>query len=396
MQSDPASDEDFIGRPIYLFITILIGYLVILSVLALLKAGLRPAAMALAAVGALHIGMYWLNQRLPKQRPQWMIYYVAQTGLIIAMALLTKRNGVDITVFESACICMVGEALGWWGNTRRAFTLCVFYVALVVFLTVLLDHRDTFLPILFMMLVNGGGIVLIMLLLNQQVAAREQAVELTEALESANAQLAASAAKIEALTRQSERQRMARELHDTLAQGVAGLVLQLEAAKAHLEAERPERAATIVDKALDRARSTLASSRAAIDDLRAAPRDVEREVREVVERSGVPCELDIAIHPTSLPDATVSHALAILSEALTNVSRHAEATHAQVQVAVYPRGLRVRVADNGQGFDPTHLHNGHYGLVGMHERARLMGATLDIQSAPGHGTTISLRHGETP
>ena len=106
---------------------------------------------------------------------------------------------------------------------------------------------------------------------NRESSAREEAEALAAQLEAANAELAASSAQLKELTLVAERQRMARELHDTLAQGVAGLVLQLEAVKAHLGSERPERAAQIVDQSLTRARSTLADSRSAIDDLRADP-----------------------------------------------------------------------------------------------------------------------------
>src|SRR5690606_37880015 len=93
-------------------------------------------------------------------------------------------------------------------------------------------------------------------------------------LETAHRQLAAYAAQVESLTLSNERQRMARELHDTLSQGVAALVLQLEAANAHLQNGRHDRAAGIIDLSLRRARNTLAESRAAIDDLRLAERSL--------------------------------------------------------------------------------------------------------------------------
>jgi len=92
--------------------------------------------------------------------------------------------------------------------------------------------------------------------------------ELLAELESANRQLTEYAARVEDLTIAAERQRMARELHDTLSQGLAGLILQLEAADAHLAADRPERARGILEQSMEKARGTLKEARQVIDDLR--------------------------------------------------------------------------------------------------------------------------------
>jgi two-component system, NarL family, sensor histidine kinase YdfH len=216
-------------------------------------------------------------------------------------------------------------------------------------------------------------------------------VELAESLESANAKLAAYNAKIESLTLQNERQRMARELHDTLAQGVAGLVLQLEAVKAHLNSNRTERAAEIVEQSITRARSTLAESRAAIDDLRAVPSNVTDVVREKVETfkqsTGVACDLDISVTENQLGMDIIDHAMNILSESLTNISRHAQASNVKVSFFIQNKTLQLEVRDNGKGFDVKQETKGHYGLVGMHERARLTGGMLSVESNK-NGTSV--------
>jgi NarL family two-component system sensor histidine kinase YdfH len=243
------------------------------------------------------------------------------------------------------------------------------------------------------MLVNGGFIVLLMVMYNQQLAERQKAVELAESLESANAKLAAYNAKIESLTLQNERQRMARELHDTLAQGVAGLVLQLEAVKAHLASNRTERAAEIVEQSITRARSTLAESRAAIDNLRAVPSNVTDVVREKVETfkqsTGVTCELELSVTENQLETEIIDHAMNILSESLTNISRHAQASNVKVEIFIQNKTLQLEVRDNGKGFDVNQETKGHYGLVGMHERARLIGGMLSIES-DANGTCVQL------
>jgi NarL family two-component system sensor histidine kinase YdfH len=267
----------------------------------------------------------------------------------------------------------------------------LFYIGLLVSLLFVLSEREVFYNSIAGLLVNGGAIILFMVMLNQQLIEHQKAAELAESLETANAKLAASAARIEALTLQTERQRMARELHDTLAQGVAGLVLQLEAVKAHLDADRGERASSIVERALLRARSTLADSRAAIDDLRAAPGSLPDTVREEVDHfkqsTGIPCELEISVHENQLPAETTNHALHILREALTNVARHAQATDVHVMFSVDRQSLELEVRDNGRGFDVTRSPGGHYGLVGIRERARLTGGALAVDSGQG-GTCV--------
>jgi NarL family two-component system sensor histidine kinase YdfH len=177
---------------------------------------------------------------------------------------------------------------------------------------------------------------------------------------------------------------MARELHDTLSQGVAGHVLQLEAIKAHLSADRTERAADIVETAIVRARTTLAESRAAIDDLRDMPTDVKDAVYQKVERfkqsAGIPCELQLSVIENQLSAETTKHTLDILSESLMNIIRHARATHVRVKFRVQDHTLALEVYDNGVGFDIAKETSGHYGLIGMYERARLTDGKLEIDS----------------
>ena len=143
---------------------------------------------------------------------------------------------------------------------------------------------------------------------DRQNKAREEAQNALRELDVAHRQLTEYAAQVEDLTLANERQRMARELHDTLAQGLAGLVLQLEAIDSHLSRGNTTKAQAITQQAMDRARSTLADARRAIDDLRSGdvPEvDLETAVREEADRftaaSGIPCELSIVL-PSELPD----------------------------------------------------------------------------------------------
>jgi two-component system, NarL family, sensor histidine kinase YdfH len=229
----------------------------------------------------------------------------------------------------------------------------------------------------------------------RQAEAREKAQALAAELEAANRQLSDYAARVEDLTIANERQRMARELHDTLSQGLAGLILQLEAADAHLAGNRPERARGILQQAMQKARGTLAEARRAIDDLR---QPAECDLMEAVEReadhftiaTGIPCEPQIEL-TTSVPEPVVEAARRAVSEGLTNIARHARAKNVTLRLTGDEKSLEIEICDDGVGFDPQAVHAGHYGLLGMRERIRLTGGSLEIRSASGIGTCILIR-----
>ncbi len=379
--------------PFYVFITLLMGYFGTTALVSVWERSEPAVIVLLAVLFVTHSSLYWLNVLWVHRNTRWwLLYYPAQTVVMLGIVLLLNgRSGVALSFLFSATIAMVGEALGVWGNSRRAFFLGIFYIALLLGFLYVFADPIVFIDSLTGLLVNGGSIILFMVMFNQLFAQRQKAMELAERLESANTQLAASNAKIGSLTLQNERQRMARELHDTLAQGVAGLVLQLEAVKAHLASNRTDRAADIVDHAIAHARRTLAESRAAIDDLRAAPEILAESVRENMERfqqaTGIPCTTEISIHENQLPAETINHALNILRESLTNVARHAQATKVHVKWLIEHQALELEVHDNGKGFDVNQPASGHYGLVGMQERARLAGGELKVESSKA-GTCV--------
>lgn len=204
--------------------------------------------------------------------------------------------------------------------------------------------------------------------------------------------------KVEELTIVNERQRMARDLHDTLAQGLAGLVMQLEAVDAHLSASRAERAQAIVRQAMDRARRTMAEARGVIDDLRSlAPpvidfaQAVSEEVEYFRQHSRLRVHLELA-SPPPLSKLLSEHALHIVRECLTNADKHAEASEVWIGIRQMDNMLHIDIRDDGNGFDTATIgnHLGHYGLVGIRERARIIGGSFAIDS-DAEGTRIRIQ-----
>jgi signal transduction histidine kinase len=224
--------------------------------------------------------------------------------------------------------------------------------------------------------------------------------ELGENLNQVAADLQTLLADKEQIAVLEERNRMARELHDTLAQGVAGLVLQLEAVKHHLNEGEIAESQKIVAEAGTQARDSLRKARAAIDDLRAeallAPdfiAAVSQQAQNFSAANDIPCELDAQL-PDSLllPPATSLHARRAVAEMLANVARHAEATKMCMKLRLADGDLLIEVVDNGLGFDvETATRPGHYGIIGLKERAQLTGGHFAIESSPEDGTTAVLR-----
>ena len=196
-----------------------------------------------------------------------------------------------------------------------------------------------------------------------------------------------------------ERNRLAREVHDTLAQELTGIALQLEAADALLESA-PERARARIRQALERTRESLAEARRSVLDLRAGPlerQELPAALAQLAERVGQETGLAVAasleLDGPRLPARVEEALFRIAQEALVNVRRHAHAAH--VQLRLYLRGDHVglTVADDGCGFAADALPArgpGGFGLIGMQERAHLLHGTMRVRSAPGAGTQIDV------
>ncbi len=389
--------EKNIYLPFYIFITIVLGGIGIYGFYINWKAN-QPVLAALSAIlVAAHLGLYWLNLRQFHHLRWWVFYYSAQTVLIVVIANLPYSGEAKlfgISFLGSATIAITGEVLGLWGNTRRAFFLGLFYLSILLGIFYTKVEPDLILPYLTQLLIIGGFTVILMIVFNLQIKERQKAEELAEILESANAKLATYAARNESLTLQAERERMARELHDTLAQGVAGLILQLEALKEHQQQNRYPQAQSVLEQAIARARSTLGESRAAIENLRNDKVDFKGVVEALVAQfksvSEVDYQLTLQLNENSpIPQNIQHHAQRVLHEALANINKHAGLAQAQINIEQNQSTLSLHITDDGTGFDTNQPYaQGCFGLQGLAERARLTHSQYMLTSTPGAGTTI--------
>jgi NarL family two-component system sensor histidine kinase YdfH len=173
--------------------------------------------------------------------------------------------------------------------------------------------------------------------------------------------------------------------------------MQLETISGLLQRERSQQAREIVQQALSRVHTTLADARDVIDDLRSgAVNDVDdlEAMREEIQRftiaTGIPCHAELEAL-TLLAKPLHEHILRILSESLTNVARHARASEVWIRTKWDGENrLTLEIRDNGVGFDTAApiTPSGHYGLLGLRERTRLIGGQMQTTSVPGQGTTL--------
>lgn len=198
--------------------------------------------------------------------------------------------------------------------------------------------------------------------------------------------------------RLSERERIARELHDTLLQGVQALILRFQLVADDIAPEDPSRRA--LEEALDRADTVLAEGRDRVRDLRmiGGSDDIEHMILEIARKQVFSPSTQIAVvtegEPRPLDPLVWDEVARIANEALFNIWRHAQAKQIGIRIAFQPDCFSVRFRDDGVGIPEQVLREGrregHFGLPGMQERARKIQSRLVVQRAPGGGSEVNL------
>jgi signal transduction histidine kinase len=224
----------------------------------------------------------------------------------------------------------------------------------------------------------------------------EQERKHTQEISAANVQLREQALATEQLATARERNRLARDLHDTLAHSLAGLVVQLQAIDTLLKAE-PEAARSELAKARRIAQEGLQETRHAIQDLRVNPiedlglsRALERAAIDFGDRAGVQIDLHISDPQASISNEMAAQVYFIAKEALNNIERHADARRVEMTLMRNNGQVVLQVSDDGRGFDESQVNDERFGLQGMYERAEMIGAQLSVESKVGRGTTVQL------
>lgn len=339
--------------------------------------------------------MHWHSYRWVKKRV--ILYFVLQ-GLI-TFTLANVMSGFLVLIIIGLYAFLIGQIIGM---ADRRKTFLILYLLLLLSITVLYHiHKGEYLHFLVIAVPIMIVIITYAATFFAQVDEKTKAQLTLERLELAHQQ-------VEQLTLQNERQRMARDLHDTLAQGLVSLNMQLDAIHVHLAKDNTERAKEIVQQSMNRVKSTLADARSAIDDLRSKSEEIgflKERITSLMdhfqESTGMACFLDYRLD--QVPDVrTAENCYYIIGECIANAVKHAEAE--TISVSIWDddkRRLHLTVKDNGKGFDVEKgkKKRGHYGLLGIEERVRAMKGQFNIKSTTSKGTQIDITvpiQGEMP
>jgi ligand-binding sensor domain-containing protein/signal transduction histidine kinase len=198
----------------------------------------------------------------------------------------------------------------------------------------------------------------------------------------------------------AERERIARDLHDTFLQGIQGILLRVHTSTLQLAKTDPLRSE--LEGLLDQSDAVMSQGRGLVSGLRMAAGDANElpialamAAKEFSGLSAAVHNIKVTGETRKLNSVVYEEVIKIGREALFNAYRHANAKTIEVELDYSPSGLRIYFRDDGTGIDPTILTHGsragHYGLLGMRERAHKIGAKLDISSRSGHGTKIQLQ-----
>jgi signal transduction histidine kinase len=348
-------------------------------------------------------GMYTLNRA--RRRPRHAAVYIA--GLLVLTGILVVQSGGWFGFFIVVPFGYCRELLRWPGP------MAVGAAAAVIGALSQTDGNHSSLPIHAMVFLVALIIDLLlfpsfMWLLHdreqQVVQHRKSLIELGEV----NRRLEATIAENDALHRQllaqareagtlDERRRMAREIHDTLAQGLTGIVTQLQAAEqaAARTAADPTGWRRHVDAATRLARDSLTEARRSVDALRPEPLEgcrLSEALSSVAERwsalNGIPAQVTITGTARPIDPEAEFALLRAAQEALANVARHAHATRVGLTISYMENEVALDVRDDGVGFDPAALSHG-FGLVAMQQRIAGLSGRLQVESEPGGGTAVS-------
>jgi NarL family two-component system sensor histidine kinase YdfH len=387
------------GMPFFivLFLLIILVYVSSLVYTPALRQTARLIPFTLLVT--LHVILHF-RAMMAIKKPVWQwLYFLAQGVLVFAIGSMNNLNGFTLGLYMG----MAGEAVGYFWPRRLETIVSGIYFAGITIVSLFLewDWVDFLnaLPIFGLMYLFVYTYVIAFMRLD---AARKHSQALLQDLEAAHQKLSEYAAQVEELTLSQERQRMARELHDTLAQGLAGLVMQLEAIDSYLENSKTEQAQAVTRQAMQRTRTALSEARHAIQDLRSSALENENltdalghAVDQFTASTGIHSTDEVAVQNPDFSPTLTADILRILQEGLRNISLHSNASHVKVVLDRQDTRLRLTIQDDGIGFDLGEAQNkpGRYGLKGMRERAQKLGGELNIDSVPGTGTTIQLEIG---
>ena len=344
----------------------------------------------------------WLERKLKEYYfPAIVISYTLAMVVGSWLYLLESNRGITHFISQSYSLVPIlivpGIFIAWQYDYRAVvvYTVLTNLSDLVISLFIVRHVSLDTLPILSLPIIRSFAVGLVGFLVSEL---NEKRKEQKHKLVLANIQLGQYANTLESLATSRERNRLARELHDTLAHTLSGISVNLEALKTFVP-EGDEEVERMIDSSLQAARRGLDGTRRALKDLRTkALEDLGLELAlkalldNLSERQDIEVEAQIEPLLHILPPNVEQAFYRIGQESIENVALHANASKIYFTLGEHDGIIEMIIADNGVGFDPENYSKiGHYGLEGTRERAMSIGADLTVESQTEQGTTITLQ-----
>jgi signal transduction histidine kinase len=315
----------------------------------------------------------------------WRRLAVLLIQIVLVFIIMIIGEGMDfLPILHFIVVPMAYLSLSF--TQASALTLLCLGTQLLAYLIVA-DASEA----LAVLLPYGGGFAFFAVIsttLIQQQKDRQRAERLLAELEDAHQQLRAYATQVEALAVAEERNRLAREIHDSLGHYLTGMTMQLQAA-GKLVANEPERAAESIVKAEEMARESLAEVRRSVAALRTSPVDaaalgdaIDKLVQNLRD-GGIATTFTVEGKSQSTPIQMKTALYRAAQEGLTNVRKHANASTVEIQLIYELEQVTLTITDNGTG--RRDVASEGFGLLGLRERVNFLGGTLEAGDVPGGG-----------
>jgi signal transduction histidine kinase len=378
------------GRLLFVFMVV-IGYIVTFAFIAVQERSVTSAELFWGILfGVIYTLLGLFNQVIFDRLPAgWadLLFFSVQCALVFGIGQVLGVVGNMLVGLPLAAFAV--ERLKPWPRLLVYLALAA-AVVLPIGLRRFDDWSST--------LVNGLTVIAAIVFVavfadmrRKEQQAREHAEQLTAELEQANAQLAAYATQAEELAMTQERNRLAREIHDSLGHYLTTVNVQIEAAKVVMDSD-PDRALDAMNKAQELTQKGLNRVRESVAALRESPvsnRTLGEAIASLVKEaqsSGIVTEFEVTGEQQPLENKVALALYRAAQEGLTNVRRHARASRVDVLLDFQPSKVRLVIRDNGVGAAET---DGGFGLLGIRERVQLLGGRLEISTGVGKGFCLT-------
>lgn len=341
----------------------------------------------------------WIQNKLGKAYYPLLLFAIAATPILINALLVPRFPPGPLANAEGMAlrqlpVLIVALALVAWEYRMAhviAFSLAASVFELILILNKAVEFQNIFVFI-FIAVIRTISFIAIGIFITLLVTQLRQG---QESLREANADLAHYASTLEQLAVSRERNRLARELHDTLAHSLTALSVSLETVKAYFDIDK-EKAREMINASLESTRRGVEETRRALKSLRSSDLEdlglrlaLNRIAESAASRFKLDLELDLPDPMPSLSPDVEQTIYRVAQEAIQNITSHSGAKKFILRLE-HNRHTTLTIQDDGIGFDMSKHTSGHFGLVGMKERAELAGGTLRVESAKGKGTKVVL------